>query len=69
MLAPPSTYCSHLNHDSKFLTIDLSSDPDISSDIDPHFMNTRGSHAPEGLQSLRVGAINIKGVKFNTLLA
>ena len=63
---PYSKSCSHLNHDSKFLTTDLSSDSNISSDIDPYLINVHGSHAHEGLQSLRIGAVNIKGVKFNT---
>ena len=65
-LGSPSTSCSHLNHDSKFLITDLSSDSNISSDIDPHLMNTLESYAHKGLQSLRIGAINIKRVKFNT---
>ena len=55
------TSCSHLNDDSKFLTTNLPSDSNISSDIDPHIINTRGSHAHKALQSLLIGAINIKG--------
>ena len=65
-LGSPSTSCSHLNHDSKFLITDLSSDSNVSSDIDPHLMNTLESYAHKGLQSLRIGVINIKRVKFNT---
>ena len=65
-LGSPSTSCSHLNHDSKFVITDLSSDSNTSSDIDPHVMNIRGSHAHKGLQLLCIGAINIKRVKSNT---
>ena len=59
MLDPPSTPCSHSNpHDSNFLVGNLPSDFDSSSDSSDSF--------DSDLRTLRIGAINIKGVKFNT---